>query len=96
MQYYVYIMIDHPLGLPYIGMTNDLVRRVYEHKNHLAKGSYTDKYNQDKLVYYEIYDNPEQAILREKRLKKWNHNWKMRLIIDQNPHWKDLYEEILQ
>jgi putative endonuclease len=89
-------MIDHPLGLPYIGFTNDLVRRVYEHKNHLAAGSYTDKHNQDRLVYYEVFDDAEEAIKREKRLKSWKHGWKMRLIIDGNPNWKDLWEEIVK
>ena len=80
-------------GTLYIGVTNNLVRRVYEHKNHLQEG-FTAKYNVNKLVYYEIYEDEISAISREKRLKKYNRKWKKDLIESVNPSWIDLYDEI--
>lgn len=80
-------------GTLYIGVTNNLIRRVYEHKNKIMKG-FTAKYNLDKLVYYEVFDDETAAIEREKRLKHYNRNWKKDLIEAQNPQWKDLYPEI--
>lgn len=77
--YFVYILTNKPLGVFNIGVSNNLSKRTYEHKNHLAKG-FTSKYNLDKLIYYEIHEEIEEAILREKRLKKWNRSWKIRLI----------------
>lgn len=77
----------------YIGVTNNLNRRVYEHKNKLIEG-FTRKYNITKLVYFEHYNHIDEAIKREKRLKKWNRAWKNKLIESINPIWKDLYEEI--
>ena len=71
-------------------MTNDLVRRVYEHKNNLVDG-FSEKYNVHKLVYFEEIGDAENAILREKRLKKWNREWKVKLIAKVNPDWEDLY-----
>lgn len=68
-----------------------MIRRVYEHKSKEIKG-FTSKYNVDRLVYYEIFDDISQAILREKQLKKWNRNWKIRLIEELNIHWHDLYD----
>ena len=77
----------------YTGVTNNLVRRVYEHKNKLHKG-FTSKYNVNKLVYYEVYNSPMQAIIREKQIKAGSRHKKINLIIRDNPDFKDLYEEI--
>jgi putative endonuclease len=82
-------------GTLYIGVTNELARLVYEHKNNLIKG-FTEKYYVHTLVYYEQCDNIESAIQREKRLKVWQRNWKIRLIEENNPDWKDLYEEVIK
>ncbi len=91
---YVYIMASGPLGTLYIGSTSDLVGRVWQHKNKAIKG-FTSKYNVNKLVYYEWQDCLEHMVLRERQLKKWNRNWKYRLIIQKNPDWCDLYNEVL-
>lgn len=80
-------------GTLYIGVTNDLIRRVWEHKEKLVKG-FTQKYDLHMLVYYEVHDSIEAAIVREKQMKEWKRNWKLRQIMDMNPEWKDLYEEI--
>ena len=79
----------------YVGVTNDLVRRVYEHRMGLADG-FTKKYGIHRLVYFEQHSEIEAAILREKRLKKWNRTWKIRLIEESNPNWDDLYSQIAQ
>ena len=91
--YYVYILASHIGGTLYIGVTNDLVRRVFEHKSKLVE-SFTEKYDVVKLVYFEQFDDPENAIKREKRLKKWSRAWKIALIEKHNPDWIDLYPEI--
>lgn len=91
--YYVYILASRIGGTLYIGVTNDLVRRVYEHREKLAQG-FTRKYNIARLVYFEQHADIEAAILREKRLKKWNRTWKIRLIEEGNPNWDDLYPAI--
>ena len=91
--YWVYILASRIGGTLYIGVTNDLVRRVYEHKMKYVEG-FTRKYEVDRLVYFERYVDVEAAILREKRLKKWNRAWKIRLIEDLNPNWDDLYPQI--
>ena len=83
-KYFVYILASKRNGTLYIGVTNDLIRRVYEHKNNLI-GGFTNKYNVHRLVYYEQFDNIEYAIQREKRLKKWNRTWKLKLIEKENP-----------
>lgn len=93
MSYYVYVMGNRRPTL-YIGVTNDLVRRVYEHKQGLADG-FTKKYGLNKLLYYEQFLSVEDAIIREKRLKHWNRKWKLDLIQKLNPTLKDLYPEIL-
>ena len=93
LNYYVYILASRPYGTLYIGVTNNLVKRVYEHKNDLV-GGFTKKYGVHLLVYYEVCNDVEAAILQEKRLKKWNRAWKMRLIESRNPEWRDLYEDI--
>ena len=91
--FYVYILASRIGGTLYIGVTNDLIRRVGEHRLKLAEG-FTKKYEIAKLVYFEQFDDIENAIKREKRLKKWNRAWKIRLIEEQNPNWDDLYAGI--
>ena len=89
-QYYIYILANKKNGTLYIGITSNLVKRAYEHKNNIIDG-FTKKYNIHKLVYYEITDDIESAIRREKQLKKWNRKWKINLIEKNNPEWIDLY-----
>ncbi len=91
--FYVYILASRIGGTLYIGVTNDLVRRVAEHRLKAVK-SFTKKYEIDRLVYFEQFDDVENAIRREKRLKKWNRAWKIRLIEEFNPNWDDLYPGI--
>ena len=91
--YWVYILASGLGGTLYIGVTNDLVRRVYEHRTKVAEG-FTKKYGVDRLVHYEQFDDIENAIRREKRLKRWNRAWKVRLIEEANPNWDDLYTSI--
>jgi putative endonuclease len=90
--FYVYIMASKRKGVLYIGITNDLIRRVYEHKQGIVKG-FTKKYKIDKLVYFEVFSDPEYAIRREKQLKNWHRQWKLNLIERTNPNWNDLYED---
>ncbi|MDR1195754.1 MAG: GIY-YIG nuclease family protein [Endomicrobium sp.] len=92
--YFVYIMTNNMRGTLYIGITSNLVKRVYEHKTKVCEG-FTNKYSLNKLVYYEIFKDPENAIEREKVLKKWNRTWKIKLIENHNKYWNDLYEEIV-
>ncbi len=92
-QYYVYILASKKNGTLYIGVTNELVRRVYEHKEGLIEG-FTKKYDVKNFVYYEITNDINEAIKREKALKKWLRKWKIELIENMNPEWKDLYDEI--
>ncbi len=90
---YVYIMTNRKDGTLYIGVTANLVKRAYEHKEGFVKG-FTKRYNLKKLVYYEVFDDIYNALQREKNLKHWIRDWKIQLIEKQNPEWKDLYEEI--
>ena len=90
-RYWVYILASKPNGTLYIGMTNHLVRRTWQHREGLVEG-FTKKYSVHRLVYCESFERPMDAIRREKRLKKWNRAWKIRLIESVNPGWKDLYE----
>ena len=92
--FFIYILTNKRNGTLYIGITNDLKRRVYEHKNGLVEG-FTKKYRLKNLIYYEILNTAESAIRREKQLKKWKRMWKLRVIEEKNPDWKDLYEELL-
>ena len=92
--YYVYILASKRNGTLYIGITNDLVRRVYEHKHDISEG-FTKKYRIHNLVYYEEYEDVYRAIEREKQMKKWKRKWKIELIEKHNLPWKDLYEQIL-
>ena len=93
-QYYIYIMSNFENGTLYTGVTNDLVRRVYEHRNKLVDG-FTKKYDLNKLVYYEVSDNIESAILREKQIKGGSRSKKLSLINNFNKEWADLYEGII-
>ena len=95
MNYYVYVLTNSNKNVLYTGITNDLVRRVYEHKHHLDKGSFTDRYNVEYLIYYEITSDVTAAIEREKQIKGWNRKRKDKLIEGKNPNWEDLYESIL-
>jgi len=88
--FYVYILASRIGGTLYIGVINDLIRRVAEHRLKLAE-SFTKRYEVARLVYFEQFDDAESAIRREKRLKKWNRAWKIRLIEEFNPNWDDLY-----
>jgi putative endonuclease len=93
-QYYVYILASKPNGTLYTGVTNNIARRVWEHKQGLVEG-FTKKYGVHRLVHWECFSRPQEAIQREKRLKKWNRAWKIQLIESTNPEWKDLYETVM-
>jgi putative endonuclease len=93
-QYYVYILASTRNGTLYVGVTSDLIRRVHEHKSDLADG-FTKKYSVHNLVYYEMVDDVETAIAREKQIKKWNRGWKVRVIEKMNRDWRDLYPDLL-
>jgi len=92
--YYVYMLASRRNGTLYIGVTSDLIKRVWQHKNKLVEG-FTEIYGVDKLVYYEQFQDAEYALNREKRLKKYNRKWKIDLIEKSNPDWKDLYEALI-
>jgi len=94
-QYYVYILASKKNGTIYVGVTGDLIKRIYEHKQNLIDG-FTKKYNVHDLVYYEVHTEIEEAITREKQIKRWNRKWKLRLIEEKNPGWNDLYNEMAQ
>ena len=91
--FYVYLLASQKEGTLYLGVTNDLVRRVYEHKEKLLPG-FTSRYDVRRLVWFETYDDPTTAILREKEIKKWRRAWKIELIQKENPDWTDLYPQI--
>jgi putative endonuclease len=90
---FVYLMASRKDGTLYLGVTRDLVRRVYQHKTKATPG-FTSRYGVDRLVWFETYDDPVTAIEREKDIKKWRREWKVRLIEDTNPDWRDLYSDI--
>ncbi len=92
---YVYIMASCKNGTLYIGVTSNLQERVYQHKQGLLDG-FTKKYNVKNLVYYEIFGDIGEAIMREKRLKKWRREWKIKLIEKDNPGWNDLYDKLFE
>jgi len=92
-QYYVYLLASEQNGTLYTGITSDLKKRIWEHKNNIIK-SFTKKYDVHNLVYYEIHGDVEQALLREKKIKKWRRTWKLKLIESMNPKWEDLYDEL--
>ena len=87
------MLADGLNGTLYTGVTSDLAKRVYEHKNGLVEG-FTRKYNAHRLVWYEAHESAESAIMREKQIKKWNRHWKIREIEKMNPHWEDLYDRL--
>jgi putative endonuclease len=89
-EYFVYILASRKNGTLYIGVTNDLLKRVHGHKNNLVKG-FSQKYNVHTLVYYEMHNSIHTAIAREKQMKKWNRQWKINLIEKSNLDWEDLY-----
>ena len=95
MTYYVYILANKNYTVLYTGVTKDLIRRVYEHKNHFDKDSFTAKYKVTKLVYFEQTSDVKAAIQREKQIKSWSRDRKTDLIFEKNPHWVDLYNQIL-
>ncbi len=89
----VYVLANNPKGTLYIGVTSNLVQRVWQHKSDFAEG-FTKDYGVHRLVWYEVHETMESAIAREKALKKWNRAWKIELIEKTNPNWTDLYDEI--
>jgi putative endonuclease len=95
MSYWTYILASGPGGTLYIGVTNDLIRRVYEHREGFVAG-FTKKYGVKSLVYFEQHDTARAAIQREKNIKHWPREWKIDLIVSMNPTWRDLYDEIIQ
>ncbi|KQT08052.1 hypothetical protein ASG30_16610 [Ramlibacter sp. Leaf400] len=90
----MYILASARNGTLYVGVTSDLIQRVWQHKTHHFDG-FTDRYQIALLVHYELFGDMERAISREKRLKKWNRQWKLRLIEERNPDWRDLWEDVL-
>jgi len=91
----IYILTNKPNGTLYIGVTSNLPARIYQHKNGFVD-SFSKKYNLHMLAYYELHENMYSAITREKCLKKWNREWKIQLIEEMNPKWRDLYYDIIQ
>ena len=93
-QFYVYILASKRNGTLYTGVTSNLIQRVWQHKHYVIQG-FTRKYNVKTLVYYEVHENAESALTREKKIKRWRRSWKLDLIENSNPGWRDLYEGIL-
>ena len=89
----VYILASKPNGTLYVGVTSDLVQRIWQHKNNLVEG-FTKRYSVHRLVWYEVHEYMESSIRREKTIKKWNRAWKIELIEKNNPTWRDLYNDI--
>jgi putative endonuclease len=94
MSYWVYILANHAGGTLYVGVTNDLVRRTYEHRNGIVPG-FTKRHDVKQLVYYEQHDSAQAAIQREKNIKHWPREWKIDLIVSLNANWRDLYDDIV-
>ncbi len=93
--YFTYILTNKPYGTLYIGMTSDLLGRAYQHKNKTFEG-FSRRYSLDKIVYFEYSNDVNATVRREKQLKKWNRQWKINLIEEFNPDWKDLYENLIR
>jgi putative endonuclease len=89
----VYILTNKPLGTLYIGVTSNLPQRIWQHKTKVTKG-FTEKYNLNKIVWYEAHEDMMSAIQREKALKAWKRDWKIRIIEEMNPLWRDLYDDL--
>ncbi len=90
---YVYILANRAYGTLYVGVTSDLAKRVWEHREHLVAG-FTTKHKIQQLVWYELHDSIEAAITRKKQIKEWHRAWKINLIQDMNPKWRDLYDDL--
>jgi putative endonuclease len=95
MSFWVYILANHPGGTLYVGVTNDLIRRIFEHREGLAAG-FTKRYGIKRLVYFENHGTAQAAIQREKNIKHWPREWKIDLIVSMNPDWRDLYDGIVR
>ena len=95
MAFYVYILASRRHGTLYVGVTNDLVRRVWEHREGIVEG-FTKRYGVKRLVYFELFEEPGDAIVREKAIKKWRREWKINIIERENPDWTDLYNVVCQ
>ena len=93
--FYVYMMASQKNGTIYVGVTSDLKKRVWQHKNNVVEG-FTEKYDVHDFVWYEHHENAESAITKEKRMKDWRRDWKVKRIVEMNPDWKDLYDDICQ
>ena len=91
---WVYILTNRPNGILYVGVTNDLIRRAYEHRTGAVPG-FTKRYGLKSLVYFEAFDEIQSAIQREHTMKHWSRTWKVRLILRENPQWRDLFPELL-
>jgi|APTNR8051073442_1049403.scaffolds.fasta_scaffold04760_6 putative endonuclease len=92
--YYVYLMTNKPRGVFYVGITSDLIGRIGKHRTHAIKKSFTDRYNLERLVWYEPHSEIFSAIIREKQIKRWVRDWKINLVEQRNPIWEDLWGEI--
>ena len=95
MSYWAHVLANKPGGTLYVGMTNDLIRRVYEHREGWAQG-FTKQSSVKTLVYFEPHDTIAAALQREKNIKHWSHEWKIDLIVASNPDWRDLYDDIVR
>jgi putative endonuclease len=93
MAFYVYILASERNGTVYVGMTDDLVKRVWQHRNDIIPG-FTKRYGVKTLVWYEVHESRESAFLRERQIKKWNRDWKLKLFEQTNPTWRDCYDQI--
>ncbi|MEL7231603.1 MAG: GIY-YIG nuclease family protein [Pseudomonadota bacterium] len=93
--YFVYMVTSKRYGTLYTGITDDLNKRAWQHREHVFKGSFSDKYNCEMLVWFEAHDTREDAFVRERRIKKWRRNWKNELVDEMNPEWRDLAENLL-
>lgn len=93
MGFYTYILASGPAGTLYTGSTDDLAKRVYEHREKVRKG-FTARYNVTRLVWFEFFEDRENAFRRERRIKEWRRKWKVELIEAMNPEWRDLYPEL--
>ena len=95
MSFYVYILASRRNGTLYIGMTDDIAKRAWQHRNGIMPG-FTKKYGVKLLVWLEQHDSRESAFMRERQLKKWNRSWKLQLIEKENPNWRDLWDDLLK
>lgn len=91
----VYIVTNKPRGTLYTGMTDDLNKRAWQHREHIIKPSFSHRYNLEMLVWFEVHHSRESAFTRERRIKKWEREWKFRLIEEMNPEWRDLAVQLL-